>query len=512
MLTRVPHRVIRRMGPYKLNRPGAIGVASPRCARQLRERLDLNCSAAEEVLARLAQRRTASRPWPVVRQDRIYGQTAMDVCFSSCTSGCRLSEDRTNPGSSRPGCRRGSTAGYGLGTCALMAPRHLRSGILTSPTRIGHQPHACDPSGPIGSGVASQESLRRVRRNHWRMNPLVFETSAVIGMDCVAGHLWVTGLDPGKVSAHLTSRPPRRQSGEGEANYCRFATHWRCEPRTGLCIGINLDRDGRLDKRPNVYVRVSGTFIQGHGDYRVAWRAAIQFIANLGGRVQRELLTRVDLAADLVGHPGPVRQHVIDPLLRAYGEDRLRPRATERNPGKRLPGVVDLHFCQGGGDCVCIYDKLRSFETGQFGLPVYLRWVGVPCQASVRYEYRLHRRFLRLLNLNTVDQLDTHLGRSTLVNAACSPRRFSIRRRTRPPRGRTIELDPVFVAITACFRAWARSEEAVLRLYPPRQFAPCTPQVSRVVCHKDVVNILPPRSTRVLISELTRLRASHRRS
>ncbi|MEM6551074.1 MAG: hypothetical protein AAF750_02875 [Planctomycetota bacterium] len=126
------------------------------------------------------------------------------------------------------------------------------------------------------------------------------------------------------------------------------------------------------------------------------WDRAGNLLASLGGRVQRERLTRVDPCLDLPGV-------AIGPIMEAYeaGAFVTRAKAHQINRGNRGTTVYI-----GRSPQLRVYDKLAELnakgDVVKHALTAYHRWSGVEPRAATRAEFQLDRLTLKSRGIDTV--------------------------------------------------------------------------------------------------------------
>jgi hypothetical protein len=188
---------------------------------------------------------------------------------------------------------------------------------------------------------------------------------------------------------------------KGNGPRCR----WRIE-RDGIMFGL-VNRPDPHKTLPSGFVRITGDVLTALGDAEAAWQAVIRWVYELGGKIVRNALSRVDACVDLPGVG-------VDELVTAFMDGRVIRRTrkatvyTEARDGKsEAAKPIDELFWEGrvktglrcgsggGGSMLRIYDKARECkDISTRAWVTNRRWGGVDQDKAVRVEWQMRREFL----------------------------------------------------------------------------------------------------------------------
>lgn len=161
-------------------------------------------------------------------------------------------------------------------------------------------------------------------------------------------------------------------------------------------VFLVMARSAPSGETPNVYATASAVACLQHGGLEGAAIEARAMLADLGGSPSFELLSRVDIFADLEGLD-------VACFNRGAADDRLIGRWRKLAvywDGRRATGVS-----AGSGPLVCrCYDKAHEIQNNPTKAAEWARveWGGKPPETCTRVEYQLRRQVLRQLNVGTV--------------------------------------------------------------------------------------------------------------
>lgn len=173
-----------------------------------------------------------------------------------------------------------------------------------------------------------------------------------------------------------------RQSGVRHGGfYARWCCRW-----AGIQLHVVNDRTS-TDTRPSVVVVLTSEVLMSLGD-KGAWGRVLGLLEALGFELDRDVVSRVDLAVDLADVD-------VGPLVEGVWEGRCIARGRKKSyyeEGRRKTG-----FSIGGGIMLRVYDKLleaqqRASEAKWSAL--LERWGKEPTSAA-RFEFQLRRDALR---------------------------------------------------------------------------------------------------------------------
>lgn len=192
-------------------------------------------------------------------------------------------------------------------------------------------------------------------------------------------------------NALLVVNPNGRPAGRGGPFYAfRFEY-------SGIRFSI-MDRLDPPGETPNVRVEMGSLVLMEWGFER-AYEVVLQLLARMGGSVQWNKLTRVDLCVDLPGVSPAVFQE-------CFRNDCVVSRARKRDEhweGKRFTGLgIGM-----GGEISCrIYDKELESRHDERKRRVLIerRWGGVVPDSATRVEFQLRRGGLLSFGFGTVEK------------------------------------------------------------------------------------------------------------
>jgi len=166
----------------------------------------------------------------------------------------------------------------------------------------------------------------------------------------------------------------------------------------GVYFDFNIECDGvqyHLTRRPtsagiqpNVYVKVGSCPLMEHGHARMWWHA-VGMLKCLGATIDRAILSRIDLCADLAGVD-------VAPYVRSMEKAHVIRKALKWRP--YYYGVDGTTGFECGSELkLRVYDKLQETEHDPIKreLLTRLRWGGALPEAATRVEFRVGRNTMR---------------------------------------------------------------------------------------------------------------------
>lgn len=148
----------------------------------------------------------------------------------------------------------------------------------------------------------------------------------------------------------------------------------------------------------NVRFTLHGRFCLRKGDARFGYELVKRIVAELGGRIVRNEVSRVDLAIDL---PGVDIDKFLEPFEAGHFVTKARTAPTYKSECRTL------YFGSKGSQIrCCIYDKLcESRGKDTLELLRKWRWGGEVPTCATRVEFRLRRQALKTLGIGSIEQL-----------------------------------------------------------------------------------------------------------
>ncbi len=230
-----------------------------------------------------------------------------------------------------------------------------------------------------------------------------------------------------------------RLGRNGKGPYMPWRVKWQ-----GLILMI-ADRPEPRGHLPSVVVRADGLACL-TARAELLWHRAENLIASLGGDIEVERLSRVDLCLDLPGV-------AIAPFVDAYESQRFITKAKGHEIRKGKGTTIYI----GGATLLArIYDKLaelkRKRDDLKRGLMGFHRWSGAEPDEATRIEFELHRKALTDRGISTV--ADYFQKRADLADYLCTTwLRFTAGQvdRTHTTRAKNM---PLWDAVHAAYLAW----------------------------------------------------------
>ncbi len=245
-------------------------------------------------------------------------------------------------------------------------------------------------------------------------------------------------------NAVLVVNPNGRKAGGGGPFYAfRFEY-------AGMQFSI-MDRIDPPGDTPNVRVEMGSLVLMEWGFERV-YQVVLELLRRMGGTVQWNKLTRVDLCADLPGLSPAVFQE-------CFRNDCVVSRARKRDEhweGKQFTGLgIGM-----GGEISCrIYDKELESRHDERKRQVLIerRWGGVVPHCTTRVEFQLRRGGLLSFGMGTMEQyLELREG---LPGFLCKRWLRFTDAPVDPTHTTRAEMHPVWEKVLRAFREWTAADD-----------------------------------------------------